>query len=49
MLRDPVPRHAKDKTIARLLWCNKARLHSTLAYLSPMQFKSEWPARQANS
>jgi transposase InsO family protein len=42
-------RQAKDETIAWLLWYNKARLHSTLAYVSPMQFESEWIARQANS
>ena len=42
-------RHAKDETIAWLLWYNKARLHSTLTYVSPMQFESEWLARQANS
>jgi len=41
--------HAKDETIAWLLWYNQARLHSTLAYVSPMQFESEWLARQANS
>ena len=39
-------RQAKDETIAWLLWYNKARLHSTLAYVSPMQFESEWLARQ---
>ena len=42
-------RHAKDETIAWLLWYNQARLHSTLAYDSPMKFESEWLARQANS
>ena len=42
-------RQAKDETIAWLFWYNKARLHSTLAYVSPMQFESEWLARQANS
>ena len=42
-------RQAKDETIAWLLWYNKARLHSTLAYLSPMQFESEWFARQVNA
>ena len=42
-------RQAKDETIAWLLWYNKARLHSTLAYVSPMQFESEWLARQADS
>ena len=41
MLRDPAPSHAKDETTA---W-----LPSTLAYFSPMQFESEWLARQANS
>ena len=41
--------HAKDEAIAWLLWYNKTRLHSTLAYVSPMQFESEWLAKQANS
>jgi putative transposase len=40
-------RHAKDETIAWLLWYNKARLHSTLAYVSPMQFEQPWLAAQA--
>ena len=42
-------RQAKDETIAWLLWYNKARLHSTLAYVSPMQFEREWLARQVNA
>jgi transposase InsO family protein len=42
-------RHARDETIAWLLWYNKTRLHSTLAYVSPMQFESEWLAKQANA
>ena len=42
-------RQAKDETIAWLLWYNKDRLHSTLAYLSSMQFESEWFARQVNA
>ena len=43
-------RHAKDETIAWLLWYNKAQLQSTLAYLSPMQFEQTWlQARQASS
>ena len=42
-------RQAKDETIVWLLWYNKARLHSTLAYASPMQFESEWLARQVNA
>ena len=32
-------RQARDETIAWLLCYNKARLHSTLAYVSPMQFE----------
>ena len=32
-------RHAKDETIAWLIWYNKAWLHSTLAHVSPMQFE----------
>ena len=42
-------RQARDETIAWLLWYNHTRLHSTLAYVSPMQFESEWLAKQANS
>ena len=33
-------RHAKNETIAWLLWYNQFRLHSTLDYVSPMQFES---------
>ena len=35
-----------------LLWYNKARLHSMLAYVSPMEFEQTWLAaqpRQASS
>ena len=42
-------RQAKDETIAWLLWYNKDRLHWMLAYVSPMQFESEWLARQVNA
>ena len=45
-------REAKDEAIDWLLWYNRARLHSTLAYVSPMQFEQDWLAnqpRQANS
>ncbi len=45
-------RHAMDETIAWLLWYNSTRLHSTLAYLSPMQFEQNWLAalpKQASS
>jgi len=41
-------RQAKDETIAWLLWYNSGRLHSTLAYVSPMQFEENWLAAQAN-
>jgi transposase InsO family protein len=45
-------RQAKDEVIAWLLWYNSARMHSTLAYVSPMQFEQNWFAaqpKQANS
>jgi transposase InsO family protein len=45
-------RQARDETIAWLLWYNRTRLHSTLAYVSPMQFEQNWlvhQSRQANS
>jgi transposase InsO family protein len=28
------------------LWYNRTRLHSTLAYVSPMQFEESWLANQ---
>ena len=33
---------AKDETIAWLLWYNQTRMHSTLNYVSPMQFEQDW-------
>lgn len=39
-------RHARDETLAWLLWYNRERLHSTLAYLSPIQFEQNWMANQ---
>ena len=51
-LRFVTRHHAKDETIAWLLWYNKTRLHSTLAYVRPMQFEQIWLAalpRQTNS
>ena len=44
-LRDTAP--AKDEVIAWLLWYNQTRLHSTLAYVSPVQFEQDWLAAQA--
>ena len=40
-------RHAKDETLAWLLWYNQSRLHSTLNYVSPMQFEQHWQMAQA--
>lgn len=40
-------RHARDETIEWLLWYNRTRLHSTLAYVSPMQFEKNWLTAQA--
>lgn len=40
-------RHAMDETIAWLLWYNRSRLHSTLNYVSPMQFEQHWQTQQA--
>jgi putative transposase len=42
-------RQAKDEVIAWLLWYNQTRLHSTLAYVSPVRFEQDWLAAQANS
>ena len=45
-------RQAKDEVIDWILWYNRERLHSTLAYVSPMRFEKNWhaaQARQANS
>jgi transposase InsO family protein len=35
-------REAKDQTISWLLWYNRTRMHSTLNYVSPMQFEQDW-------
>ena len=35
-------RQAKDETIAWLLWYNQSRMHSTLNYLSPVEFEQHW-------
>ena len=39
-------REAKDETIAWLLCYHRTRLHSTLAYISPVQFEQNWLANQ---
>ena len=38
-------RQAKDETLNWLLWYNRTRLHSTLNYVSPMQFEQKWQDR----
>jgi putative transposase len=40
-------RAARDEAIDWMLWYNRTRLHSTLAYVSPMQFEENWLAAQA--
>ena len=35
-------RQAKDEAIAWLLWYNRTRLHSTLNYISPVDFEQNW-------
>jgi putative transposase len=40
---------AKDETIAWLLWYNRTRMHSTLNYVSPMQFEQDWAEAAAKS
>ena len=40
-------RAARDETIDWMLWYNRTRLHSTLAYVSPMKFEENWLAAQA--
>jgi transposase InsO family protein len=39
-------RQAMDEVVAWMLWYNRARLHSTLAYVSPMRFEENWLANQ---
>jgi len=41
-------REAKDETISWLLWYNRTRMHSTLNYVSPMQFEQDWTDRTTN-
>jgi putative transposase len=37
-------REAKDEPLAWLLWYNQTRMHSTLNYVSPVQFEQDWTA-----
>ena len=38
-------REAKDETISWLLWYNRTRIHTTLNYVSLMQFEQSWTDR----
>ncbi|MHB8302277.1 MAG: IS3 family transposase, partial [Acidobacteriaceae bacterium] len=40
-------RQAKDETLDWLLWYNRTRLHSTLDYVSPIEFERAWDRRTA--
>ena len=40
-------RQAKDEIVAWPLWYNDTRRHTTLAYVSPVQFEHTWLATQA--
>jgi putative transposase len=35
-------RQAKDEALAWLLWYNRERMHSTLNYVSPVEFENDW-------
>ena len=35
-------RQAKDEALAWLLWYNRERMHSTLNYVSPVEFENAW-------
>jgi transposase InsO family protein len=39
-------RQAMDEVVAWMLWYNQTRLHSTLSYVSPVQFEQHWLANQ---
>ena len=45
-MRFETRRRAKNEVIDWLLWYNGRRLHSTLGYLSPMQYEQRWLAGQ---
>ncbi|WP_152561469.1 IS3 family transposase, partial [Pseudomonas savastanoi] len=48
-LRFKTRRAAKDEVINWLLWYNQERLHSTLHYVSPMQYEQNWQISYPNA
>ena len=42
----PTIRAAKDEVLAWLLWYNRQRMHSTLNYVSPVQYEQQWHQTQ---
>jgi len=40
-------RLAMDEVVAWMLWYSQTRLHSTLGYVSPVQFEEHWLANQS--
>ena len=40
-------RQAMDEVVAWIVWHNRTRPHSTLAYVSPMRFEENWLAKQS--
>ena len=39
-------REAKDAVLEWLRWYNRTRMHSTLAYVSPMRFEQDWTMKR---
>jgi putative transposase len=40
-------RQAKDEVLDWLLWYNQTRMHSTLGYLSPVEYETQWSQQKA--
>jgi putative transposase len=40
-------RQAKDAVLAWLLWYNQTRMHSTLNYVSPVEFENRWTSDES--
>ena len=40
-------RQAKDAVLSWILWYNRQRMHSTLNYLSPVEFEYNWENRHS--